>query len=166
MLSLQALTSIRATGQIDGVGLVPSVSGSLGGTSGTGPLSVPLEGPAEGSAEASEAVTGSDVEVHEMDGMVPVILDSFIGLLADVGAVVGVIAEQGRTRDEIHVTTFADQLTPEVREAVYEAERKMIESVPDRTFDFHLREPVVEDGERKVPAAQYALLLWQRECRP
>lgn len=54
-----------------------------------------------------------------MDALVPVILNEFVSTLMGLREVVAVIAEDSENPDEIHITTFAIEPTPEVRRTVY-----------------------------------------------
>ena len=80
---------------------------------------------------------------------VPPCVHGFVKTVAKVAGVRCVVVEEGEN-NTIHITTFAEPLTEECREAVYAIEADLVQGNPNLMFDFHLRDA---DGSRNIAAA-------------
>ena len=110
-----------------------------------------------------DVATGTiESEAEVFDGFVPTIVSRFVEELRSCPQVLAVIVERGSNESDLHITTFAQSLTDDVREAVYSAERIAIDLFAPRTFNFHLRQPEVVGGQPLIPSATYETHLWRR----
>lgn len=100
--------------------------------------------------------------VAQIDARVPLVLHHLIASLTPLRDVLAVIAESIGDHGAVHITVFADPLVDATRESVYAAERDLLETFADMTFDFHLRQPERVNGEIVIPPAPQALVLWHR----
>jgi hypothetical protein len=91
---------------------------------------------------------------------VPAYIHDFAKTVSQIENVCRVIAEEGEDGRSIHVTTFANDLTDEIRTRIYDVEANFIEQHPDVIFDFHLRREEEATGAAVPVAAKYYYAVW------
>lgn len=102
----------------------------------------------------------SAIEHGEAAGHTSPAISELIKALSEIEGVCCIVAEDTEGHI-IHVTTFASPLTHKLREGVYAAEAKVIESYPDQVFDFHLRDASKAETGTPVPLpGQHFFAVW------
>jgi hypothetical protein len=102
-----------------------------------------------------------DLPIVEVALSTPPHVHEFARLVAEIPNVKGVIAEQGEDGTSIHVTTFAENLSEDVRKRIYMTESDLMLRHPNFIFDFHLRR---EEDVRGVPlpiSGKFYYAIWR-----
>lgn len=90
----------------------------------------------------------------------PVYVHEFARRVATVKNVKGVIAETGEDQMSIHITTFATDLTDEIRSEIYKIESTLSLENPHVAFDFHLRRQEEVSGSPTPVTGKYYYAIW------
>jgi len=91
----------------------------------------------------------------------PPYVHDFARRAAAISNVKYVIAETGEDGMSVHITTFAERLTDEVRAQIYRLESAMITENPHVAFDFHLRRQEEAHGSPTQVTGKYYYAIWE-----
>lgn len=99
-------------------------------------------------------------EVVIESALAPLYVHEFAKRVAKIDCVRGVIAETGEDQQSVHITTFASDLTEDLRKQIYLLEHDMILQNPHVAFDFHLRRSEELTGSPAPIAGKYYYAVW------
>lgn len=91
--------------------------------------------------------------------MVPDCVHSFVKSVAKIPKVKCVVIEDGEA-GTIHITTFVESATEEVRNQIYAVEADTIHANPNLVFDFHTRRVEEVSGHPACIAGKHYYAIW------
>jgi len=90
---------------------------------------------------------------------VPSAVHAFVRSVAKIPRVKCVVVEDGEGRS-VHITTFVEQVTDELRKNIYAVEVNTIQENPNHVFDFHVRNANEVSGKPESISGKHYYAIW------
>jgi hypothetical protein len=90
---------------------------------------------------------------------VPTPVHAFVRSVAKIPMVKCVVVEDGEG-GSVHITTFVDGLTDELRNEIYAVEIETIQENPNQIFDFHVRRAEEVSGSPASISGKHYYAIW------
>jgi hypothetical protein len=105
------------------------------------------------------AVARVAVRTEIVTRSVPDCVHAFVRSVAKIAGVRCVVVEDGEA-NSIHITTFLERLSDDLRQQVYEIEGTTIRENPSAVFDFHVRGAEEVSGSLASIAGKHYYAVW------